>query len=69
MTAKSKEAETIAQAQPVQRAGLVMAILFLIFFLGVSDNQMISPLLPFIAADFGIGRIGAFGNQRKGYVL
>ena len=59
MTAKTKEAETVIQAQPA-RAGVVMAILFLIFFLGVSDNQMISPLLPFIAADFGVevGRTG-----------
>jgi predicted MFS family arabinose efflux permease len=55
MTPKTKEAETDTQAQPVQRAGVVMAILFLIFFLGVSDNQMISPLLPFIASDLGVG--------------
>jgi DHA1 family inner membrane transport protein len=31
-----------------------MFILFLIFFLGTSDNQMISPLLPLIAHDLGI---------------
>jgi predicted MFS family arabinose efflux permease len=31
-----------------------MAILLLIFFLGTSDSQMISPLLPYIAADFGV---------------
>lgn len=37
-----------------------MAILLLIFFLGTSDNQMISPLLPLIARDFGVevGRAG-----------
>lgn len=31
-----------------------MAVLFLVFFLGLSDNQMISPLLPLIATEFGI---------------
>jgi predicted MFS family arabinose efflux permease len=36
------------------RAGAVMAILLLIFFLGTSDSQMISPLLPYIAAEFGV---------------
>jgi predicted MFS family arabinose efflux permease len=37
-----------------------MAILFLIFFLGTSDNQMMSPLLPLIAKDFGLesGQVG-----------
>jgi predicted MFS family arabinose efflux permease len=35
------------------RAGLVIGTLFLIFFLGSSDNQMISPLLPRIAGEFG----------------
>jgi predicted MFS family arabinose efflux permease len=49
-----------AKAQAAPRAGAVMAILLLIFFLGTSDNQMISPLLPFIAAEFGVteGSIG-----------
>lgn len=50
------------QAESVPRAGMVMAILLLIFFLGTSDNQMISPLLPLIAKDFGygdsVGRVG-----------
>jgi predicted MFS family arabinose efflux permease len=42
------------------RAGIVIAILFLIFFLGSSDNQMISPLLPLIAREFGLneGEVG-----------
>jgi predicted MFS family arabinose efflux permease len=37
-----------------------MAILFLIFFLGNSDNQMVSPLLPLIAAEFqlDVGQVG-----------
>lgn len=37
-----------------------MAILFLIFFLGNSDNQMVSPLLPLIAGEFSldVGRVG-----------
>lgn len=38
-----------------------MGILFLIFFLGTSDNQMISPLLPLIANEFGI-EAGAVGK-------
>ena len=50
------------QVESVPRAGMVMAILLLIFFLGTSDNQMISPLLPLIAKDFGygesVGRVG-----------
>ncbi len=46
-----------------------MAILLLIFFLGTSDNQMISPLLPRIAEEFGIeaGRIG--GMMGLAYAL
>jgi predicted MFS family arabinose efflux permease len=32
----------------------VMMVLLLVFFLGVSDNQMISPLLPLIAHEFGL---------------
>jgi predicted MFS family arabinose efflux permease len=39
----------------VQRGGIVMVVLFLIFFLGVSDNQMVSPLLPLIAREFKLG--------------
>lgn len=37
-----------------------MAILFLVFFLGNSDNQTISPLLPLIAGEFNldIGQLG-----------
>lgn len=50
------------QTESVPRAGIVMVILLLIFFLGTSDNQMISPLLPMIAKDFGygdsVGRVG-----------
>jgi predicted MFS family arabinose efflux permease len=38
-----------------------MAILFMIFFLGTSDNQMISPLLPLIAREFGL-EVGAVGK-------
>jgi predicted MFS family arabinose efflux permease len=52
------------QAESAPRAGLVMAILLLIFFLATSDNQIISPLLPMIAKDFGygdsVGRVGQF---------
>ncbi|HST20189.1 MAG TPA: MFS transporter [Blastocatellia bacterium] len=53
---------TSEQVESVPRAGLVMAILLLIFFLAMSDNQIISPLLPLIAKDFGygeqVGRVG-----------
>src|SRR5215467_4278822 len=45
----------IAQSNPVQRAGIVMTVLFLVFFLGISDNQMVSPLLPLIAREFNLG--------------
>jgi DHA1 family inner membrane transport protein len=42
------------------RGGVVMTVLFIIFFLGNSDNQMISPLLPLIARDFqsDVGEVG-----------
>ena len=47
----------------VPRAGIVMCVLLLIFFLGTSDNQMISPLLPRIAEDFGYGtNVGEVGR-------
>jgi predicted MFS family arabinose efflux permease len=49
------------EAASPPRAGLVIAILFLIFFLASSDNQMISPLLPKIASDFGMDQ-GALGS-------
>src|SRR5215216_897436 len=60
--AKKNRIETVEQTSSPERTGLVMAILLLIFFLGTSDNQMISPLLPLIARDFGygneVGRVG-----------
>lgn len=47
----------------VPRPGVVMIVLLLIFFLGTSDNQMISPLLPRIAEDFGYGtNVGEVGR-------
>src|ERR1044071_443795 len=48
------------QSSAPARAGIVIAILFLIFFLGSSDNQVISPLLPLIAREFGLkeGEVG-----------
>ena len=61
MTAsKTQQAETGNLASSPPRAGIVIAILFLIFFLGSSDNQMISPLLPLIAGEFGLkeGEVG-----------
>src|SRR5215472_16564524 len=51
----------IAQSNPVQRAGIVMTVLFLVFFLGISDNQMVSPLLPLIAREFNLDS-GAAGR-------
>lgn len=40
-----------------------MSVLLLIFFLGNSDNQMISPLLPHMAEDFGYGNnVGEVGR-------
>src|SRR5215210_7100985 len=50
--AKKDSAEADKKAVSLPKAGIVMAVLLLIFFLGTSDNQMISPLLPLIAADF-----------------
>jgi predicted MFS family arabinose efflux permease len=44
------------------KAVLVMVILLLIFFLGTSDNQMISPLLPLIADEFHL-ESGAVGEK------
>src|SRR4029453_6216513 len=63
MTAPStKQAEAGEAKTNPPRAGVVIAILFLIFFLGSSDNQMISPLLPLIAKEFGLteGEVGQF---------
>lgn len=64
---KTHPAQTInlpaTAATAVPRAGIVMSVLLLIFFLGTSDNQMISPLLPRIAEDFGYGaNVGAVGR-------
>jgi len=50
--AKQDSVKTNEDAASPPKAGIVMAILLLIFFLGTSDNQMISPLLPRIAEDF-----------------
>ncbi len=61
MTAsETKKADDSQQSSAPARAGIVIAILFLIFFLGSSDNQMISPLLPLIAREFGLkeGEVG-----------
>src|ERR1041384_7473027 len=69
MTApKTKQADACEQIDPSggapasapARAGVVMAILFLIFFLGNSDNQMVSPLLPLIAAELQLDVGGLF---------
>ena len=40
--------------------GIVLTVLFLVFFLGISDNQMVSPLLPLMAKEFHLadGDIG-----------
>jgi len=57
MTAPStKQEEAPETGTNPARASIVIAILFLIFFLGSSDNQMISPLLPLIAREFGLNR-------------
>jgi predicted MFS family arabinose efflux permease len=42
------------------RPAVVIAILFLVFFLGMSDNQMVSPLLPLMSKEFHLpeGDIG-----------
>src|SRR5262249_25996833 len=61
MAAPSTEQTRVTEeAGAVPRAAIVIAILFLIFFLGSSDNQMISPLLPLIAREFGMreGEVG-----------
>src|SRR4029434_7676964 len=57
MTAPStKQAEAGEATTNPPRAGVVIAILFIIFFLGSSDNQRISPFLPLIAKEFGLNR-------------
>ena len=61
MTApKTKQTDATENTTAPARAGVVMAILFLIFFLGNSDNQMVSPLLPLIAGEFNldVGHVG-----------
>jgi predicted MFS family arabinose efflux permease len=61
MTAsKINQDEADDQKSSPARSGVVMAILFLIFFLGNSDNQMVSPLLPLIAGEFNldVGQVG-----------
>src|ERR1700741_2710329 len=63
MTAPTtKQAADAEQTTSPPRSGIVIAILFLIFFLGSRDNQMISPLLPLIAKEFGLnkGEVGQF---------
>ena len=57
--AVGQSGQTTAPSAPA-RAGVVMAILFLIFFLGNSDNFMVSPLLPLIAGEFNldVGQVG-----------
>ncbi|HLG15953.1 MAG TPA: MFS transporter [Blastocatellia bacterium] len=54
-------AHTPAQSKSPPRAVVVMVVLLFIFFLGTSDNSMISPLLPLIAAEVGleVGRVGS----------
>lgn len=49
-----------AQSATPSRSLAVMTILLLVFFLGTSDNQMISALLPKIASDLGLseGEVG-----------
>src|SRR5262249_21958070 len=54
---------------PVQRAGIVMAVLFLVFFLGISDNQMVSPLLPLMAREFKLDSGAAGGFIGPAYAL
>ncbi|HMG34746.1 MAG TPA: MFS transporter [Blastocatellia bacterium] len=62
MAAPSTEQTRVTEeAGAVPRAALVIGILFFIFFLGSSDNQMISPLLPLIAREFGMPE-GAVGQ-------
>lgn len=60
MAPKTNQPEAGGQISSPPRAAIVIAILFLIFFLGSSDNQMISPLLPLIAGEFGMkeGKVG-----------
>lgn len=49
---QERESEQPAAEPGDGRSVTVMIILFLVFFLGVSDNQMVSPLLPRIADEF-----------------
>jgi predicted MFS family arabinose efflux permease len=59
---KIDQSQQVEQAVPA-KASLVMMILLLVFFLGTSDNQMISPLLLLIANDLGYGdQVGDVGT-------
>src|SRR5262249_62244202 len=63
MAAPSTEQTRVTEeAGAVPRAALVIGILFFVFFLGTSDNQMISPLLPLIAREFGL-EVGDVGKM------
>jgi predicted MFS family arabinose efflux permease len=57
---KSETTGPESQTKTARAAAVVMSILLLVFFLGTSDNQMISPLLPRIAQEFGleVGNVG-----------
>lgn len=59
---KTEQSQHGRKATP-PKASLVMMILLLVFFLGTSDNQMISPLLLVIARDLGYGdQVGDVGR-------
>ncbi len=59
---KTDQSQQGKQAAP-PKASLVMIILLLVFFLGTSDNQMISPLLLVISKDLGYGdQVGDVGG-------
>lgn len=61
--AETAATNVTATKTAVPRPSVVMIVLLLIFFLGTSDNQMISPLLPRIAEDFGYGtNVGEVGR-------
>src|SRR5262245_48917162 len=59
----------LGMQEPVERGAIVMVVLFLVFFLGISDNQMVSPLLPLMAREFKLDSGAAGGFIGPAYAL
>ncbi len=61
MATERQASQTTKELSESLRARGVVGVLFFLFFLGVGDAQLISPMLPLIAKEFGVP-IGAVGK-------